>query len=94
MARGEGSNSRGYDSRWRAARVNFLRQHPLCVGLMCKGRGDAIPASIVDHVIPHRGDQALFWDENNWQPLCVSCHNRKTANEVNARNAALAQALM
>jgi 5-methylcytosine-specific restriction endonuclease McrA len=23
----------------------------------------------------------IFWDSNNWQTLCVSCHNRKTATE-------------
>jgi len=31
-----------------------------------------------DHIIPHRGDQALFWDETNWQRLCLPCHSRKT----------------
>jgi 5-methylcytosine-specific restriction protein A len=36
---------------------------------------------VVDHIIPHRGDQALFWDEENWQPLCLVCHNAKTARE-------------
>lgn len=36
-------------------------------------------ASVVDHVIPHRGDKALFWDSDNWQPLCKPCHDRKTA---------------
>ncbi|WP_309304395.1 MULTISPECIES: HNH endonuclease [Brevibacillus] len=23
----------------------------------------------------------MFWDRNNWQPLCEQCHNRKTARE-------------
>ncbi|WP_369680053.1 HNH endonuclease [Brevibacillus laterosporus] len=23
----------------------------------------------------------MFWDRKNWQPLCESCHNRKTARE-------------
>nr|WP_307877464.1 MULTISPECIES: HNH endonuclease [unclassified Rhizobium] len=32
-------------------------------------------ASVVDHIIPHRGDQALFWHHANWQPLCAPCHN-------------------
>jgi len=41
------------------------------------------PVALVDHVIPHRGDQALFWDEEgNWQSLCWSCHSRKTAAEI------------
>jgi 5-methylcytosine-specific restriction protein A len=25
--------------------------------------------------VPHKGDRALFWDRDNWQPLCTSCHN-------------------
>ena len=36
------------------------------------------PATVVDHVIPHRGNKQLFWDEKNWQPLCKSCHDLKT----------------
>jgi len=28
------------------------------------------PATDVDHVIPHRGNRSLFWDEENWQALC------------------------
>lgn len=34
----------------------------------------------VDHVVPHRGDQRLFWDElGNWQALCRNCGARKSA---------------
>jgi 5-methylcytosine-specific restriction protein A len=40
-----------------------------------------VPATIVDHVVPHRGDQRLFWDQGNWAPACKSCHDRKTARE-------------
>ena len=36
-------------------------------------------ACVVDHLVPHRGDRLLFWDASNWQSLCESCHNRKTA---------------
>jgi 5-methylcytosine-specific restriction protein A len=36
-------------------------------------------ATIVDHINPHKGDQALFWDQSNWQVLCKQCHDRKTA---------------
>ena len=28
----------------------------------------------LDHIIPHRGDRKLFWDRDNWQALCKSCH--------------------
>ena len=36
------------------------------------------PATVVDHIIPHRGDRKLFWDESNWQSLCERHHNEKT----------------
>jgi 5-methylcytosine-specific restriction protein A len=39
---------------------------------------------VVDHIIPHKGDKDLFWDSNNWQPLCKTCHDEKTAREDGA----------
>ena len=36
---------------------------------------------MVDHIIPHKGDKQLFWDESNWQPMCETHHNIKTATE-------------
>ena len=67
---------RGYDSRWRAARKSYLQRNPLCK--QCFDEGRLTPATVVDHIIPHRGDEKLFWDEGNWQPLCKACHDRKT----------------
>lgn len=73
------SQERGYDSRWQRARLGYLAKHPLCVRCM----DDAVvePARHVDHIQPHRGDKALFWNSDNWQALCESCHNAKTAGE-------------
>lgn len=70
------ANERGYDSRWRIARARYLKRHPLCV--ICKREGRLTPATVVDHIIPHRGDRQLFWDITNWQPLCKGCHDEKT----------------
>ncbi len=70
---------RGYDGRWNSARIHFLKAHPLCVKCMEQGR--LVKASVVDHIIPHRGDAKLFWDESNWQSLCKSCHDHKTMTE-------------
>lgn len=67
------SSARGYGSRWQKARAGFLRSHPLCA--LCAAVGRAELATVVDHITPHRGDQALFWDRANWQPLCAPCHN-------------------
>ncbi len=71
-----GAAARGYDARWRKARKAFLTRHPLCAE--CLKNGTLTPATVVDHIVPHRGDHALFWDEQNWQPLCKSCHDKKT----------------
>ncbi|WP_312072141.1 HNH endonuclease signature motif containing protein [Anaerotignum propionicum] len=73
------ASKRGYDSRWRKARARFLKDHPLCV--KCKEEGILVKATVVDHIVPHRGDQRLFWDESNWQPLCKKCHDKKTMTE-------------
>ena len=73
-----GAESRGYDARWRKARTAFLQRNPLCNE--CMKRGKITPATVVDHIIPHRGDRKLFWDESNWQPLCECCHDRKTGS--------------
>ena len=37
--------------------------------------GRRSPATVVDHIIPHRNDPVRFWDMANWQPLCARCHN-------------------
>ena len=29
----------------------------------------------MDHKRPHKGDYNLFWDSDNWQGLCASCHS-------------------
>ena len=57
----------------------ILARHPLCVRV--PGRRAHEPATIVDHIVPHRGDQKLFWDEANWAALCKPCHDAKTARE-------------
>lgn len=79
---------RGYGARWRARARAFLEHHPLCgqrpngqapVHSRCFDDGRLTPAYQVDHVRPHRGDPALFWDEaGNWQALCRACGNRKS----------------
>ena len=40
-----------------------------------------VPATVVDHVAPHRGHRKLFWDQSNWAPACKRCHDAKTARE-------------
>jgi len=82
--------SRGYTKRWSRAAKAFRLQHPLCgmrpgneppVMSLCDQFERTTPATLVDHVVPHRGDATLFWDEGNWQSMCDSCHSRKTQVE-------------
>lgn len=56
---------------------------------MCGQLGRVALATVVDHIQPHKlgdaldsGDavsiaaaRRLFWDRNNWQPLCKGCHD-------------------
>ena len=54
----------------------FLNENPWCnLALM---RGEFEPATEVDHIIPHRGNRELFWDQNNWQSICKKEHSAKT----------------
>lgn len=66
-----------YESaEWRKVRAAFLKKYPSC--FICGS-----PAVIADHIIPHRGDLTLFYDTDNLQPMCQSCHSRKTFKENN-----------
>ena len=70
--------------RWRKQRRFFLINHPLCVYHLTQGV--SVEATVVDHIIPHKGDERLFWDHNNWQALCKWCHDVKTSNEGSFAN--------
>lgn len=69
----QSSTARGYDYRWQQYRKRYLLEHPLCV--MCEATGRVEASTIVDHVVPHRGDKQLFWDPTNHQALCKGCHD-------------------
>ncbi len=66
--------------KWKRWAKRFLARHPMCMD--CGDLGVTQPATDVDHIKPHRGDEKLFWDWNNLQGLCKPCHSRKTAREV------------
>ncbi|WP_441256062.1 HNH endonuclease [Tardiphaga sp. 285_C5_N1_2] len=67
------ARQRGYTHKWDKAAAAFKLANPLCV--MCEKRGLVTPVYAVDHIIPHKGDMTLFWDQNNWQSLCRPHHN-------------------
>ena len=62
---------------WQAMRKIQLNSHPLCIE--CERKGKSTLANVVDHVIPHRGDEKIFNDLFNLQSLCKKCHDKKTA---------------
>lgn len=60
------------DRRWRAKRDALLAREPLC--RFCAARGRVTPATIADHIEPHRGDRHKFW-YGELQALCATCHS-------------------
>ena len=74
---GKSHTKRLYDSRrWLNASRRYRANHPLCEE--CLRKTKVTPAQVVDHIVPHKDDYDLFWDEDNWQSLCRSCHGEKT----------------
>jgi 5-methylcytosine-specific restriction protein A len=58
--------------RWRRLSALQLKREPLCA--ICAQRGVVTPATVADHVEPHRGDWNAFVT-GKLQSLCRSCHN-------------------
>lgn len=72
-ARRGSARARGYTTRWDKAAKLYRARHPLCLG--CEAVGRTTATAVVDHVEPHRGDDRLFWDPDNWQPACGWHHD-------------------
>ena len=62
-----------YGRRWQKLRNAYLATHPLCE---C---GCDHPATVVDHRVPHNGDDGLMYSWNNLMAMTRACHDRKTA---------------
>lgn len=61
-------------ARWQRLRWSIL-ERDLFTCRMC-GRVEGQTSQLVaDHIVPHRGDAALFWDAGNLQCLCKACHD-------------------
>jgi 5-methylcytosine-specific restriction endonuclease McrA len=75
-------HNKWYDrKRWKRRAKLQLTLEPLCAG--CLRHGVVAPATIADHVVPHRGNEQEFWF-GKLQSLCGSCHSGEKA-EVERR---------
>lgn len=74
-------------ARWQQVRERvFTRDLFGCQMLACGKVISNRRQLVCDHIRPHRGDPALFWDEDNLQTLCKPCHDgAKQSAERRAR---------
>lgn len=71
---GQHQHKAWYDSvTWKRLREVVLQKHPLCG--RCRERNRLVPATTVNHRVPHRGDWSLFNDIHNLEAVCASCHS-------------------
>jgi 5-methylcytosine-specific restriction endonuclease McrA len=62
--------------RWQKLRWFVLKRDLFTCKMVGCGRIEPDTSKLVaDHKTPHRGNEALFWDENNLQCLCKDCHD-------------------
>ena len=70
----DGPDADFYNSRdWRKLRAYILAGEPLC-------RECTAVATVVDHIKPIRLGGSK-WSHENLQPMCASCHNKKSRSE-------------
>lgn len=67
------ARERGYTRAWDKAAVLYRMEHPLCLG--CEAIDRLQPSTVVDHIVPHKGDRELFWNVENWQASCDWHHD-------------------
>lgn len=74
------SAERGYDRQWRALRITFLAQHPVCECDECQaGKVRLRAATVVDHIQTIRDRPDLRLDWSNLRAMNKQCHDRHTA---------------
>ena len=67
------ARARGYTTRWDKASKSYLSRRMVCPA--CEKAGVLASSAVTDHIVPHKGDMALFWDRSNWQPCCRWHHD-------------------
>jgi 5-methylcytosine-specific restriction endonuclease McrA len=66
--------------RWRRLRWQVLLEARFTCARCSKIEG-VTRNLVADHIRPHRGDEALFWDRANLQCLCKPCHDSAKKRE-------------
>lgn len=67
-----------WSARWRALRLEILdRDNWTCrqTGALLNEKAPAPHSPVVDHIVPHRGNLALFWDPANLQAVSKAYHD-------------------
>lgn len=72
---------------WKRKRRRQLAAEPTC-RMHRLELGQIVPATVADHVEPHRGDFDLFWN-GELQSLCADCHDRRKQADERAGFSAL-----
>lgn len=67
-------------ARWQALRWSVLTRD-LFTCRRCHKVVNATSQLVADHIVPHRGDEAMFWDAGNLQCLCKPCHDKHKQRE-------------
>lgn len=65
-------------ARWQKLRAKVLardRYTCQCTGVLLVGKHPAPDSPVVDHVEPHRGDEALFWNAANLMAVSKAYHD-------------------
>ncbi|MCL2381321.1 MAG: HNH endonuclease [Treponema sp.] len=76
-------NSHLYNTvRWRKLRNTVLKTFPCCQNC---GAGRFEAALELHHITPPKGDEELFFSEDNLMPLCKLCHAQITSREPRNR---------
>lgn len=70
-------------ARWRRLRwATLVRDLFTCQ--MCGRLEHDTSKLVADHKEPHRGREAMFWDEENIRTVCQSCHSGAKQKEEQA----------
>lgn len=67
-----------WTARWRRRSRDQLTAHPLCN--RCSTDHRPVAATVANHVIPHKGNEALFW-EGELESVCAPCHDGAIRSE-------------